>query len=487
MLIAQRQYFVLHAPRQTGKTTAMLSFAARLRRQGIAAVYASLESSQGMSDLDQAESLWLRAIHRAACGQLPPALWPAPVEGWLQGTAGDRLWAFLAGICAGLPGELVLLLDEADVVRGQPLVSLLRQLRAGFTSRGPGRFPSSVALIGMRDLRDYLTAAKDGTPINPGSPFNIKKVSLTLRTFTEAELRLLYAQHSEQSGQPFTEDAIARVFHHTQGQPFLVNALASHIVQELAPPPEPVTVEHVEQAKEALILSRTTHLDALGERLKEPRVARIMAAVIAGRPSYEVEATSDDALYCEDLGLLRLRPRMEVSNPMYREVLIRALSSMTEADPPDRPWVKGGRLDMPLLVEGFLTFWRRHAEALRHKDLGPYREIVPHLVFMAWLQRIVNGGGRVTREYALGRGALDLLVEFGGESHAIELKRVTQHDSFEVVEEEGREQLTRYLDGLGLGEGWLLIFDERPGRSWEERLVRRDVEEAGRLLHIRGG
>jgi hypothetical protein len=43
-------------------------------------------------------------------------------------------------------------------------------------------------------------------------------------------------------------------------------------------------------------------------------------------------------------------------------------------------------------------------------------------MMMAFLQRIVNGGGRVEREYALGRRALDLVVEWRGARHAIEVK-----------------------------------------------------------------
>lgn len=41
------------------------------------------------------------------------------------------------------------------------MISFLRQLRGGFSSRGNGKLPVSVALVGMRDLRDYLAHSKD--------------------------------------------------------------------------------------------------------------------------------------------------------------------------------------------------------------------------------------------------------------------------------------------------------------------------------------
>jgi hypothetical protein len=484
-LVEERLYFVLHAPRQTGKTTAMRAFATRLCGLGYVALWATLETSQGVEDTGKAEPLWLRAVAESG-RELPESLRPPDPRDFRDLEVGSRFQQYLRTWCEQVGKPVVLLLDEADVVSGPALVSLLRQLRAGFNERGNGSFPVSIALIGMRDLRDYLTAAKDGTSVNPGSPFNLKKVSLTLRSFSLEEVRSLYQQHSNDTGQIFTSEAVDRAFAYTQGQPFLVNALAYTAVRELAADKEPITAEHIEAAKERLILSRTTHLDALAQRLKEPRVARIIAAVMAGKPSFEIDRTSDDLLYCEDLGLLRTKPRIEVANPLYREVLVRVLTGMTEPDLPEKAWIKNGKLDVPLLIDGFLRFWRQHAEALTNRDNHGYHEVVPHLLFMAWLQKVVNGGGRITREYALGRGRLDVYVEFGGERHAFEIKRVTPHDSLTTVREDGLEQLAGYLERLGISEGWLLIFDQRPGHNWEQKLWSEEVEVEGRKLHLRG-
>jgi hypothetical protein len=106
---------------------------------------------------------------------------------------------------------------------------------------------------------------------------------------------------------------------------------------------------------------------------------------------------------------------------------------------------------------------------------------------MAFLQKVVNGGGRVTREFAGARGAIDLLVEYCGERHVIELKRVRPaHDAPARVREAGVRQLCRYLDTVGERHGWLLIFDQREGRTWEERLWAEELEVDGRMLHLRG-
>jgi hypothetical protein len=153
------------------------------------------------------------------------------------------------------------------------------------------------------------------------------------------------------------------------------------------------------------------------------------------------------------------------------------------------PWrTPDGRLDLPALIDAFLAWWREHGDLLVDEADANWREAAAHLAFMGFLQRVVNGGGRVEREYASGRGRLDLLVHYAGERFAIELKRVRPtHDTLEQVRARGEQQLAGYLDQIGLEQGWLIVFDQRLGRSWEERLWAEEVVRGGRRLFLRGG
>ena len=129
--VEEEQDFVVHAARQTGKTTAMRAFAERLRGLGYVALWATLEESQGLTELDDAEPLWLSAIQDAA-SVLPATEAPPDYRAFLTLPGGGRLRAWLRAWSAALPDRgIVLLLDKADVVRGAALVSLLRQHRAG--------------------------------------------------------------------------------------------------------------------------------------------------------------------------------------------------------------------------------------------------------------------------------------------------------------------------------------------------------------------
>lgn len=96
--------------------------------------------------------------------------------------------------------------------------------------------------------------------------------------------------------------------------------------------------------------------------------------------------------------------------------------------------------------------------------------------------RVINGGGRIDREYGLGRRALDLLVTWKGERHAIETK--IRRDT--ETEADALQQVDDYLDSLGLQEGWLVMFDLRSKLAWTERLWRRTEEVGARRVHVVG-
>lgn len=487
-LIDQKQYFVVHAPRQVGKTTSFRALAAALTAAGEhAALHVSCETAQAAgSDVETGVRAVLDALQMRA-GDLPPALRPPAVD--LAVGAESRLQEVLARWAQSCPRPVVLFLDEIDALLDRALIAVLRQLRSGFPER-PAGFPSSVALIGLRDVRDYRSSATDRpATLGSSSPFNVKVESLTLRSFTADEVAELYRQHTAETGQVFSDEALRLAFELTRGQPWLVNALARQIVEKDVPD-RSVTIEpaHVEAAKEALIERRDTHLDSLIDRLREPRVRRVIEPILAGDLVLG-ERIDDDVAYVEDLGLIdRSEGHLRIANPIYHEVIPRALAAISQSTIPyETAWyvAADGRLDLGALLDGFVGFWREHGEALLAAQ--PYPEIAPHLVLMAFLQRIVNGGGTIDREYALGRGRLDLCLRWpwrgGLQREAIEIK-VWRHGRPDPVDQ-GKEQLAAYLDRLGLETGVLVVFDRRREASpFGERGERSNVEHRGKRIDV---
>lgn len=458
-LIDKKRYFVLHAPRQVGKTTTLLSLGRELTADGTyVAILLSMEQGAPFpDDPGAAELAILESWRQWTVAWLPPDLLPPP---WPDTPPGSRLGAALSAWAEVAPRPLVIFLDEIDALQDDTLISALRQIRAGYPTR-PGHFPQSLALIGLRDVRDYKVASSSTGRLGTASPFNIKAESLTMRNFKRDEVADLYGQHTTETGQVFLPEAVDRAFHLTQGQPWLVNALAQQLTEVLVQDSaQPITAAHVEEAKEILIRRQDTHLDSLMDRLQEPRVRAIVEPMLAGGTPGNVP--EDDRRFAVDLGLLRRSELggLEVANPIYREIIVRALSGGARDALPQIPatWVTpDGRLDKEALLRAFLEFWRQHGEPLL--ATSPYHEIAPHLVLMAFLHRVVNGGS-IEREYAIGRGRMDLCVRYRGETLAIEIKvwRPGETDPLR----EGLAQIDGYLAGLGLTTGWLVIFDRRP-------------------------
>jgi hypothetical protein len=400
-LIEQESYFVLHAPRQVGKTTALRALAEQLTASGrYAALHLSCEEGEAAGDdFAEAQRAILSQLRRNAELFLPTELHPSPFPDAPDSTLLGAALSAWARVC---PRPLVLFFDEIDALRGQSLLSVLRQLRAGFPNR-PRFFPASVVLCGLRDVRDYKVTSGERDHLGTSSPFNIKVESLTLRNFTRDEVAELYQQHTTDTGQVFLPEAIDRAFHWTQGQPWLVNALARQMVEQLVPDrSQPLTAAHVDAAKEILLRRQDTHLDSLAERLREPRVRRVLEPILAGLTLGQVP--EDDLRFIQDLGLVRMASTggLEVANPLYREL-------------------------------------------------------------MAFLHRVANGGGTLEREYAIGTGRMDLCLRHGPDTLALELK--VWRDGERDPLEEGLAQLDGYLAGLGLDSGWLVIFDRRGGQS----------------------
>ncbi len=459
-LIDRKNYFVLHAPRQVGKTTAVMELARELTAEGrYVALMFSLEGSEPFKDDPAAAELQiLGEIRSASKTRLPESLQPPP---WPEAPPGQRLREALREWSHTAPRPLVLFLDEIDTLQDAALISVLRQLRAGFPDRPEGA-PWSLALIGLRDVRDYKVASGGSTRLHTASPFNIKR-SLTLRNFTQEEVAALYNQHTAETGQVFTPEALQLAFDLTEGQPWLANDLARESVEELAPDPAtPITPAIIERAKENLIERQETHLDSLAEKLREPRVRHIIEPMLAGQLLKDVP--QDDIRYVIDLGLARTTngSSLEIANPIYREVIPRALAGTAQASLPRiaPTWLRAdGSLDPEKLLEAFLAFWRQHGQPLL--GAAPYHEIAPHLVMMAFLHRVVNGGGTLEREYAIGSGRMDLCLRYGDVTLAMELK--VWRDGRPDPLKEGLKQLDEYLNGLGLDTGWLVIFDQRSG------------------------
>jgi AAA-like domain len=498
-LVRQQRYFVLHAPRQTGKTTALYAMMRHYNAsKKYRAVYLNVEAGQASRENVTSAIAGITAgladrigyfTHDKRCKEWWDQQGRAfPADEQLQQTI--RHW------CALEPERpAILMIDEIDALIGDTLISVLRQIRAGYNDR-PHAFPISLILCGVRDVRDYrIHSSASQEIITGGSAFNIKAESLTLGNFSYEEVQELYRQHTQETGQIFTPQAIDLSWDYTAGQPWLVNALAYTITGSpfhKIPLEWPIDEAQMRRAKEILVLSRATHLDQLVDKLQEPRVRRVIGPLINNQEE-TADALPDDIQYCSDLGLIRkdgISKRWEIANAIYRETIPRELTWVTQDMlaniNPERSWYMRQpsaeqpivTIDMPKLLRAFQQFYREHSESWLSNM--QYKEAAPQLLLQAYLQRVVNGGGYIEREYGLGRGRTDLYIHYpiGNDPvqrEVIEIKIKRVKDGMDSLIEKGIIQTRAYMDKCKATQGHLLIFDPSSGKSWDERVFEKPL------------
>jgi hypothetical protein len=433
--VGDKLYWVLHAPRQTGKTTFLQSWARELNssKEGNT-FFLSVKDVKTYSDCDNI----IKEITEKSNKESFP---------------------------------IICLMDDMATLEEKILAYLLSRIRAEFNGRRTSGFPDSMLFTCLSDLRNP----------NINTPFNIIADSELLDNFTRENISSLFAQRTAETGQEIEKGALDYVWEQSRGQPWIVNSLFKRATMRVlkADDYQTVTLDHIKEARQQMILARETHLDALGKRLADPRVRHVIEVLMVGEPDPNLTQTEGWRL-CEDLGLCqKIDGTPQVANPIYREVLAREMTYSTQdAIPkPEFRWqTADGSLDMDALLKEFQQFWRRYSESWEKMMNWP--EVVPHLLLQAFLQRVLNGGGRIEREYAAGSGRMDLSVIYNDKEYIIEIKVVHPHDSLKTVKEEGLVQIKRYRDKIGRPEAgpipaYLVIFDRRSSarkNSWTKRL-----------------
>ena len=422
MLVRQQRYFVLHAPRQTGKTSCMLALRDYLNQKGdYISVYANVEG--GQASRNDKETV-VKSTVDTLTGEMRLIMKNDKADKaceHVQKVGTDSMLSqFLSILCQSLDKPLVLIIDEIDALVGDSLVSILRQIRSGYANR-PAAFPQCIILCGVRDVRDYRIVLSNQDIITGGSAFNIKAKSLQLGNFSKEEIYELYMQHTRETGQVFDEACFPMVWDATEGQPWLVNALGAEVtwnIRENRDRSVRIIPEMIDKAIENIIYRRDTHIDILIDKLLEPRVRRVIQPILANEDEINADA-----------------------------------------------WIE--RFD--------------------------YAEAGPQLLLQAFLQRIVNGGGYIDREYGLGRKRTDLLIRkplsdhYGGPVQRVVLELKIKRGNFDKVIEEGLNQTAGYMDLVGsVDEGHLIVFDRTQEKTWDERIWHKPYEYDGRTIMVWG-
>ena len=324
-LVARRQCFVIHAPRQTGKTTAIQALVREINAKGdMVALYCTLETLQNATDPDKTNRAIQNLLFDNYCAAFPDNCDPVGQQNNVSESKGIEfaVRTALRELCRRAGKPLVVFFDEADCLFGNVLISFLRQLRDGYVNRADIPFPASIALVGMLDVRDYKAQMRpDVESLGQISPFNIISEDMMLRNFTAEEVASLYAQHTAATGQQFASDVLDAVVDWTGGQPWLVNAIARECVEKIHAfrYGDTITAADIETAKETIIRENPIHLDYLFYIANHPSVRPFMDAALDGSITEEQRNERNFRLLLH-LGILSDDGcRLEFTNLLYKE------------------------------------------------------------------------------------------------------------------------------------------------------------------------
>ena len=248
-----------------------------------------------------------------------------------------------------------------------------------------------------------------------------------------------------------------------------------------------VELKQYQAARERLILSRATHLDQLTDKLQNPRVHEVIAAILSGEVNPErlsEQISPDDQRYVEDLGLITTFPQISVSNRIYSEIIPRELTWLAQTRiVQDLSWYQSAdqRLDMRKLLSEFQQFFRENSEIWIERF--QYKEAGPQLLLQAFLQRVLNGGGRLNREYGLGRKRTDLLIQwpldkekgFFGPVQRIVIELKILKGKLDTLLAAALDQTADYADKNKADEAYIIIFNRDPGTPWNKKIWQKQV------------
>lgn len=327
MMIRQQRYFVLHAPRQTGKTSCMLALRDYLNKEGdYIAVYANVEGGQGSrNDAQSVVKSTIDTLAEQFRGVVGNDV-PLQIRDGVQDVGKDSmLTTYLRRLSMALPKPVVIIIDEIDALVGDSLVSVLRQIRSGYVDR-PSAFPQTVILCGVRDVRDYRIVLSNQDIVTGGSAFNIKATSLRLGNFSKEEIHELYMQHTCETGQQFDEACFPMVWEATEGQPWLVNALGREVtwnIRENRDRSVRIIPEMIDKAIENIIYRRDTHIDYIIRLLSEPKVQNIVFPIYLHQENIDPTISIEDYDNCVENGIIereRGKP-LRIANGIYKNLI----------------------------------------------------------------------------------------------------------------------------------------------------------------------
>jgi len=459
-------YFTIWAPRQTGKTWLMRQIKQEILQQypeEFTVFNFSLGKLKGMS-LPEKPTDFPEAFGRLLKRSLPGQ---ADVKNW------DDFYQLFSRTEGLWDRPLILLIDEVDTIPLSLLDLMVAQFREMYLDR-QNNWLHGLALVGVRAVL--------GIESQRGSPFNIQR-SLKVPNLTPEEVKELYRQYQEESGQQIEVAVVDKVYQSTKGQPGLVSWFGELLTEKYNPGADKTldekTWELVWQSARAIEPNNT--LLNMTAKAKEPASQDFLLTLFSTpNTPFFFHQHQHNYLYLHGI----IEPALETSpngNQQYvcrftskfvQQCLYDALSqeiigSKTPSlalDPLDKLTdVFGGTfLNLPAL----LTRYKDYLVRLKTQGINPWKEqprrktdsklteAVGHFHLFSWLREAVGEDCIVSPEFPAGKGEVDLHLLCGHQRGIIEVKSFVKNSQIKS----NQDQAADYAKNLGLDRVTIALF-----------------------------
>jgi hypothetical protein len=454
------RYFSIFAPRQSGKTTYFEDFCRKLEQDPV--YVAVLLSFQRYKNLDKQR--FYQLVQKDLYSQLTDRLEAVNCPKL------DAIRAYLTThnltdhiSFSELFEELnrkiefkkiVIVIDEFDGIPINELENFLTTLRDLYQKykKHTNKALYSVGLVGIRNITKLIVGGI--------SPFNIGD-QVKLPPFTLTNVRDLYSQYTRETNQPFTDEAVKKLFNETAGQPWLVNRLGTILTVDIKPETTaPIIAEDVEEAVEILLYEENSHFDNIGEKARQYKETFI--EVVFDGVEY-IPGDEDQSLLLTH-GLIKAEGKnIRVGNPIYKKRFTKAFfrESKAIAEAPLKTYLGHDELlDMKAILSDFEEYIMQIGVNAFYASKKPY-EKTGQFLLTAWLYQFVEQGkGELNFEVSTGLGRIDILLIYQGRKYIVETK--INRSSLERTAEKAIDQLCgKYLLTERANEGYVVIFDPK--------------------------
>jgi len=346
--------------------------------------------------------------------------------------------------------KIVIFIDEFDGIPIDELENFLTTLRELYQryKKQTDKALYSVGLVGIRNITKLIVGGV--------SPFNIAD-QVKLPPFTLKNVRDLYSQYTEETNQPFTEDAVKKVFDETAGQPWLVNRLGTILTVDIKPETtDPITADDVEKATDILLYEENSHFDNITEKAKQYK--ETFVNIVFNGVEY-IPGDEEQSLLLTH-GLIKAEGKnIRVSNPIYKKrftmTFFRDVAGKVDVSFV-RYYLPDGSLNMERILIDFEKYIAQIGAAAFYSTNRPM-EVTGKFQLTAWLYQFVSEGtGELYYESRTGLGIMDIMLTYKSNKYIIE----TKVKRYRGTVDEALEQLAeKYLLPERVSHGYIVIFD----------------------------